>query len=128
MFLWKLGWPLDYYYHKSNIMKKRLNNYYKGEIYHIFNAVIHSTNRAHLEWPGWKRLWPVRILVHDGRQEAMPRGESTSACPSPRSLELELVLLVSSRLWRDVFLLSLVVDVKHMMAAYERPDSLEGTI
>lgn len=29
---------------------------------------------------------------------------------------------------KDVFLLSLVVDVKHMIAAYERPDSLEGTI
>lgn len=71
MFLWKLGWPLDYYYHKSNIMKKRLINYSKGEIYHIFNAVIHSTNHAHLEWPGWKWLWPVRFLVHDGCQEAM---------------------------------------------------------
>lgn len=71
MFLWKLGWPLDYCYHKSSIMKKRLINYYKGEIYHIFNGIIHSTNRAHLEWLGWKRLWPVHFLVDDGHQEAM---------------------------------------------------------
>lgn len=71
-------------------MKKRLINYYTGEIYHIFNAVIHSTNRAHLEWLGLKRLWPVHFLVDDGHQEANGRGESTFVGPSPWSLELEL--------------------------------------
>lgn len=106
MFLWKLGWPLDYYYHNTNIIKKRYINYYKGEFYFILHMCHGCCPRCS------RSTWTTSLIICTGCASAIKL--QLISCSSGKTQWQNIGLIVACsyvflRLWITFWTLPVLV-------------------